>query len=158
MSGGKFVEDMIEEAHGWNPDRPRFSEADRAASKSCFWASALNEFAIEVERNAVAHGFRPEGIYDDREAVAVFVANEHGEISELWEAYRNGLLHEPCDKAKRLEEMGLPILSCAAEELADVIIRALDTSRALGVDIGKAVAAKHAYNVQRPFQHGGKKA
>lgn len=121
-------------------------------------ALSLNILSQLAENNAVAHGFRPAGKQNDREAVAVFVSNEHREVSELWEAYRAGTLHEPCDKAEKLRALGLPVLSCAAEELADIIIRALDTARALGVDIGEAVITKHKYNVTRPFQHGGKKA
>lgn len=114
-------------------------------------ATTLSQFAVEVEANAVAKGFRPMGRCDDREAVAVFVSNEHSEVSELWEAYRAGKLHEPCDKP------GLG-LTCAEEELADVVIRAMDASRALGVDLGAAVVAKHKYNLSRPRLHGGKKA
>lgn len=114
-------------------------------------SATLSQFAVEVEANAVAKGFRPMGRCDDREAVAVFVANEHSEVSELWEAYRAGKLHEPCDKP------GLG-LTCAEEELADIVIRAMDTSRALGVDLGLAVVAKHRYNLSRPHLHGGKKA
>ena len=114
-------------------------------------ATTLSQFAVEVEANAVAKGFRPMGRCDDREAVAVFVSNEHSEVSELWEAYRAGKLHEPCDKP------GLG-LTCAEEELADIVIRAMDTSRALGVDLGAAVVAKHRYNLSRLHLHGGKKA
>lgn len=112
--------------------------------------NALNELAAMVEDNAVAHGFRPAGRCDDGAAIATFVANEHGEVSELWEAYRAGALHMQCDKDAPL--------TCGAEELADIIIRALDTARAIGVDIGRAVLTKHAYNVTRPYKHGGKLA
>lgn len=114
--------------------------------------------AESVEKNAVEHGFRPMGRCEDREAIAVFVSNEHGEVSELWEAFRAGKLHEPCDKVEKMRSMGLPALTCAEEELADIIIRALDTSRALGIDIGRAITTKHLYNVSRPHLHGGKLA
>ena len=120
--------------------------------------NALNELASIVEDNAVAHGFREAGRCDDREAVAVFVANEHSETTELWEAFRMGRLHERCDKADKMLALGLPPLTCAEEEIADIIIRALDTARALGVDVGRAVLTKHAYNVTRPPMHGGKRA
>lgn len=115
--------------------------------------NALNELAEMVEHNAVEHGFRNAGICDDGTAVATFVANEHGEVSELWEAYRAGKLHAQCDKP--IDKLPL---TCAEEELADIIIRALDTARALGVNVGRAVLAKHAFNVTRPFKHGGKLA
>jgi NTP pyrophosphatase (non-canonical NTP hydrolase) len=45
-------------------------------------------------------------------------------------------------------------LTCEEEELADIIIRVLDTSKARGIDIGKAVEMKMAYNSGRPFMHG----
>ena len=43
-------------------------------------------------------------------------------------------------------------------ELADAVIRIADLCGALGLDLSVAVEAKHAYNVQRPFRHGGKLA
>lgn len=45
-----------------------------------------------------------------------------------------------------------------ATELADCIIRILDTCAALGIDIDEAVSLKAAYNKTRPFRHGGKLA
>lgn len=41
-------------------------------------------------------------------------------------------------------------------ELADVIIRALDTAARLGIDIDAEVAPKLAYNRTRGHRHGGK--
>lgn len=59
-------------------------------------------------------------------------------------------LDKQCDK---------PVtMTCAEEELADIIIRALDTAYALKVDIDWAVGQKHFYNTSRPFRHGGKLA
>ena len=107
----------------------------------------LGEWAEVVWQNAKAKGFHEPGFND---APPSWCANLHGEVSELWEAYRRGKLNEQCDK---------PIaLTCAEEELADIIIRALDCARQMGIDIERAVAAKHAYNVTRPHQHGGKLA
>lgn len=121
--------------------------------------NAFSEMAENVEANAVEKGFRRAGRVDDREAVAVFVSNEHSEVSELWEAYRAGKLHEPCDKSAKMETLGIGPLTSAEEELADIIIRALDTARALGINnIGRAVLRKHAYNTTRPKLHGGKLA
>lgn len=44
------------------------------------------------------------------------------------------------------------------EEMADVIIRTLDTCHALGVDLDSAVLAKMEKNKLRPVMHGGKLA
>ena len=82
--------------------------------------------------------------------IGTWIANLHGEVSELWEAYRNRKLFLKCDKACDL--------TCAEEELADIMIRCMDTAVALGVDLGKAINAKAEYNKHRPMHHGGKLA
>lgn len=107
----------------------------------------LDQWADTVWHTAVEHGFHDDGMNDD---IPTLCANLHGEVSELWEAYRNGDIDEQCDK---------PIpLTCAEEELADIIIRALDCAKQKGINIGRAVRIKHEYNVGRPFRHGGKLA
>lgn len=83
--------------------------------------------------------------------ISRFVANVHAELSELWEAYRQGEMDSPCDKS------GLP-LSCLEEEMADVLIRVFDTAGFLGVDLARACALKCAYNQTRGHRHGGKRA
>lgn len=90
--------------------------------------------------------------------VGNFLCNLHGEVSELWEAWRAGKLNEPCDKADKMKALTGVGLTCAEEELADIIIRALDTSQTLGVDIAKAVYIKNEYNKTREHRHGGKLA
>ena len=82
--------------------------------------------------------------------VGDYCSNLHAEVSELFEAYRKGNLYNNCDK---------PIdLNCAEEELADIIIRALDAAVAFNIDIGEAIKKKDAYNQTREYKHGGKKA
>lgn len=107
----------------------------------------LNQLADEVHENAKEKGFHPE------EEQIIFVANQcnnmHGEIQELWDSWRKGDEWALCDKP----ETGL---SCTAEELADIIIRALDVSRRLDIDIVDAINAKHEYNKTRPYKHGKK--
>lgn len=107
----------------------------------------LNEIADAVHANAKEKGFHPQDEPDH-----VFVANQcnnmHGEIQELWDAWRKGDELAPCDK-----NIGL---SCTEEELADLVIRALDVSRRLGVDIVHAINVKHQYNKTRPYKHGKK--
>ena len=49
-------------------------------------------------------------------------------------------------------------MTYAEEELADIIIRALDTACQLGVDMNNAVSNKMKYNLSRPYRHGNKKA
>jgi len=114
--------------------------------------TTLNELAQIVHQNAKEKGFHP------KEHVRTFMANQcnnlHGEVSELWDAWRAGKQFEPCDKAAKMNQLGLYPLNCTEEELADVIIRALDLSARLNIDIDRAVVAKHAYNKTRPHLHG----
>lgn len=84
--------------------------------------------------------------------------NLHDEISELHEAWREGRLRQPCDKAKKMERAGTNILTCLEEELADIVIRVLDNAVHLNIDIEGAIRDKHAFNRTRPNRHGGKKS
>lgn len=129
----------------------------------------LNELRDAVAANAKAKGFWDQlvqGLTEDQRdgrvgaliRAAVFTANQHGESSEFWEAFRAGKLDQPCDKAAKMMALGLPSITCAEEEIADEIIRALDKAAAFGVDIAKAIAVKMAYNASRPALHGGKRA
>lgn len=131
--------------------------------------SILNDLAQAVARNADRKGFRdamknlmaPEQWNGELGALvrsAVYTSNLHGEASEFWEAYRGGSLDKPCDKAAKMEALGLPPLTDAEEEIADLLIRTLDQAQAHGVDVAKAVSVKMAYNATRPALHGGKKA
>ncbi len=126
----------------------------------------LRDLQIAIVANSTNKGFRaaPEGVPEEvwnskglrATRVAVFVANQHGEVSEAWEANRKSALELECDKAAKMAALGLPRLSNAAEEIADVIIRALDMAEFLGVDPAEAVAVKMAFNTSRPFKHGDK--
>ena len=44
-----------------------------------------------------------------------------------------------------------------AEECADIVIRVLDLTEGLGLDIEAAIVAKLGKNKQRGFKHGGKR-
>jgi len=109
---------------------------------------ALTLVATKVFLISKEHGFHDGdevgNITLDR--VAKFCVNLHGEVSELWEAARKDHLNEKCDK--------LIVLTCAEEELADIVIRAFDTAHALGLDIGLAITLKSSYNESRPHMHG----
>ena len=106
----------------------------------------LLDISREVYSNAYEKGFHQNDKEPTIDRLAVYCANLHGEASELWEAARKGNLNKQCDKDCNL--------TCAEEELADIVIRALDTAYGLGIDIGRAVHLKHEYNVKRPHMHG----
>lgn len=84
--------------------------------------------------------------------------NLHDEISELHEAWRNNNLHKPCNKAKAMRAVNLYPMTCVEEELADIIIRSLDSARKLNINIGAAIIQKHTFNKTRSIRHGGKRS
>jgi NTP pyrophosphatase (non-canonical NTP hydrolase) len=53
-------------------------------------------------------------------------------------------------------EKGTDALVKFREELADTVIRVLNMSASLGIDIEKEIARKMEINEKRPFKHGGK--
>jgi NTP pyrophosphatase (non-canonical NTP hydrolase) len=120
-------------------------------------SKTLNQIAEEVHTNAVAKGFYRPGETED-EFIERACNNLHDEVSELHEAWRNNRLHELCDKAQDMEAIGIPPLTCAEEELADVIIRAADNARHLNIDVDYAVERKQLFNKSRPYKHGGKRS
>jgi NTP pyrophosphatase (non-canonical NTP hydrolase) len=117
----------------------------------------LNEIADAVHALAWKKGW-----HSDSEGEDTFVEracnNLHDEISELHEAWRDNKLRAPCDKADLMTAAGIAPLSCIEEEFADIVIRALDNCRKLGVDIQSAIERKHAFNATRSPRHGGKRS
>jgi len=111
----------------------------------------VNGLARKMYAIAKDHGFHQETLLGrpiSIERIGVYVANLHGEVSELWEAARKGRLNASCDK---------PIsLTCAEEELADIAIRLMDTAVGLCVNLGLAIKVKADYNQSREHMHGKK--
>ncbi len=119
--------------------------------------TTLDEIADAVHALAWEKGWHDPN-QDEDTFVERMCNNLHDEVSELHEAWRNNSLRAPCDKASRMIDLDITPLSCLEEELADIIIRALDNARKLGVDIRSAIARKHAYNSSRSHRHGGKRS
>lgn len=105
------------------------------------FVAAFNNMASDVHENAINHGWWEE----DRNS-GEMIALMHSELSECLEGLRAG--NPPSDK--------IPEFTCAEEELADCIIRIMDTAKKRGWNIAAAIEAKHAYNINRPYKHGGK--
>ena len=70
----------------------------------------------------------------------------HAEVSEMVEAIRNG---NPSSQK-------IPEFSCAEEEAADVVIRIMDLCASRDFRLAEAIVAKHKFNKNRSYRHGGK--
>lgn len=105
----------------------------------------LNELAKTFYDNAEKHGF-----YDVPPSFLERMMLIVSEASEAVEHYRDKAL--PTDifftGDNKSKPDGIPV------ELADILIRVLDACGYYGIDIEKAVALKHQYNVNRPYKHG----
>lgn len=125
---------------------------------------ALNQLADEILVANAENGWNTERAFGDD------IALLHSEVSEAYEEYRNG--REPGQRyysdprGEYVQEGGLgggvnrfgePLKpEGIPSELADVLIRALDTAARYGIDMDAVVAEKLAYNKTRGFRHGGK--
>lgn len=108
----------------------------------------LKQLASAIHENATEKGWwmpsTPRSIGDQ-------FSNFHAEISEAWEEYRKGREMNEVYYIDGKPE-GIPI------ELADCLIRILDTCEAYNIDIEEAINVKMKYNQTRPYRHGGKLA
>lgn len=82
-----------------------------------------------------------------------FLGNLMAESAEAWEEARKADF-DP--KRTYYRDDGKP--EGLAAELADVVIRALDTAQTYGIDLEAAIEEKDRFNQTRPMRHGGKRA
>lgn len=87
------------------------------------------------------------GWYDRPRSFGYDIALLHSEVSECYNEYCKGTPED------RIED-GKP--EGCGYELADVIIRALDSIDRLGLDPDALIQAKLAYNATRGYRHGNK--
>ncbi len=76
----------------------------------------------------------------------------HSEVSEAFEAFRQWGLDDATDFA----ETEAPKPEGVGSELADVLIRLIDTCDRFGIDLPAEYERKLAYNRTRGHRHGGK--
>jgi NTP pyrophosphatase (non-canonical NTP hydrolase) len=104
----------------------------------------LKAFQKEVYKCAEDHGFWE---VKNEHTPGNQICMMHAELSEAHEAIRG----------KDPQDEHIPEFKAVEAELADVILRVLQFSEAYGYRTIDAMVAKHAYNLKRPFKHGGKK-
>lgn len=102
----------------------------------------VHESRSLLELQGVAHAIAVEkGWHDGADPDRDFpkwIAMAHSELSEALEAHRKG--RGPAS---------------VGEELADVVIRVMDTAESMGIDLEDAVRQKMMHNALRPIRHGG---
>ena len=91
------------------------------------------------------------GWWDKDKSFAQQIANFHSEITEAWEEYRHNRGIAEIYYTNEKPE-GIPI------ELADCVIRIMDTCEKYNIDLESAMKIKSEYNETRSYKHGGKKA
>jgi len=104
----------------------------------------LNDLAKTIYEDNKAKGF-----YERQHDFGRSIALIHSELSEALEADR-----DECDGAVAVYDKHLPNRYAKEVELADALIRILDTAAVEGMDIGGAVVEKLEYNRTRPHKHG----
>lgn len=105
---------------------------------------SLAGMAVEVRALNTEKGWR-----DGTRTFGDHIALLHSEASEALDAYR---IRGP---STHTTDTGKP--DDVASELADVLIRLLDTCEVYGVDLEWEYERKMAYNWTRDFRHGGKR-
>jgi NTP pyrophosphatase (non-canonical NTP hydrolase) len=120
----------------------------------------LEEMQAETRANNEAHGW-----YEDERPFGDDASLLHSEVSEMYEAYRDWGVDDatkgrhahpgyagPCPTAK----CPLPKPEGVGSEVADVLIRLLDTCERHGINLRAEYERKLAYNRTREYRHGGK--
>jgi NTP pyrophosphatase (non-canonical NTP hydrolase) len=90
---------------------------------------------------------RRNGFHDPEKTLPHTVGMIVSELAEAIEADRKS-------PAIPMASTKLDMLTAVEEELADAVIRIMDYCGKHGMNLGKAIIAKHAYNQSRPFRHG----
>lgn len=104
--------------------------------------------ALAAAQTAVRRVNETNGWFDRDRSFGEDIALLHSEVSEALEAYRDQGLTAWVTESGKPEGVG--------SELADVLVRLLDTCERYGVDLADEFARKLAYNAGRGHRHGGK--
>ena len=153
-------------------DRTELRPAETVSESVPTRTAPLNDLAAAIYGNARDHGFWDDGERNFAEML-MLVTSELAEALEEHRAGRPNVYHSinarrvypvvdasGADWTTQTNGLGDTYTGVKAKpegvsvELADALIRILDTMHSLGVDIDAVVADKMAYNATRPFKHG----
>lgn len=93
--------------------------------------------------------------WHEEDDVIVDLLNIHSEVTEAWGELIKG--REPTEIIMQDVEGWYPKPEGVPIELADIVIRVLDTAEAFGIDLQYAIELKNDYNRTRSYRHGGKR-
>ena len=105
-------------------------------------SNVIFELMQETHKTAVEHGFIADGIERDPLVLIALLVSELGELVDA------------CRKPGPSEH--IPTFTNIEEEAADILIRLLQMSNEMRLDLPEAMFAKMAFNNDRPYRHGGK--
>ena len=117
--------------------------AQKMTETQAQFIESFNHMSGEAWRNAVHKGFRQQGFERN---IGEEIALAHSELSEALEGVRAG----------NPQSSKIPEFTKAEAELADTVIRLMDTAFERGWRLAEAIIAKHEYNLNRPHKHGEK--
>lgn len=114
------------------------------------WLSNAQRRVTEVN---VANGW-----FDDDRTFGEMIALLHSEVSEALEEYRDHGLEDATkgEAVQTANGMIVPKPIGVGSELADVLVRLLDTCERTGIDLEDEFERKLQYNATRGYKHGGK--
>ena len=107
-----------------------------------FFINSVNFMQKEAWKNSENHGW--DEAIENPASVLMMITRE---VSELAEEERD---------ADSGESTKIPGFSKREEEAADILIRLLSYCGARKYRLAEATIAKHKYNHDRPYRHGGK--
>lgn len=104
----------------------------------------LNQLARDIAKYREEKGFQTD--WANMSEKLMLVVDEIAEAHEDLRAGKIERYYEERDGKQKPCGFGV--------ELADAIIRILDITGSVGIDIEKEVADKMSYNLKRPYKHG----
>jgi len=108
----------------------------------------INTTAQAAYDNTIAHGFRDNTDPNDLRQTATELMLITSELAEALECIRDSNNMALVTFGNDGKPEGFPI------ELADAVIRIMDSAVARKIDLALAISLKMSYNANRPYKHG----